>query len=298
MSDMTMESLTDTFLRLLEHIDDDPEGQEKIFSIISDAPDGSERDGIMALMFHEGIGVPVDMGKSFEYAEKAAFDGGDPLGYYVLGYMCDKAETPDQADGGPRQKYDHYDAERFYEICAGKDSPWKKYACNWLGDYYMNMARGGDPEIGIEYLEQIADTDAEAAGKLSDYYWDLVIPDYTDDKERAEALFKWTVIASRLDEEEEEYVYRLGWLYADGIGCEKSFWLALKYFGEAYFNGDWRGAESIANLLEEELSKDDHHLTQEEQKEFLSDIEKWRERAANLREKSDSDEPDSSLEED
>ena len=297
LQDIMKESLTETFLRMLGQTDSDPEMPEKIFGIISKAPAGSERDGLMALMHHEGIGIPVDLDKSFEYAEKAIGEG-DALGYYILGYMCDKAETPDQADGGPRQKYDHYDAERFYEICAKKESPWKKYACNWLGDHFLNMARGGDPEIGVEYLGQIAEDDAEAAGKLSDYYWDMVMPDHTGDTLCADALFRWTKKAVELDEEDEDLLYRLGWLYADGIGCGKSFLLALKYFGEAYFAGDWRGAVSIANLLEEKLKEEDTGLTQEELEEFRADIGKWRKRAETLKEESDMEEPDPAIEED
>lgn len=292
-----MNSLTDTFLRMFEHKDDNSESLRKIYELISDAPDSSERDGLMALLLHEGIGVPTSLEKSFEYAEKAAFEGGDALGYYILGYMCDKAETPDQAEGGPRQKYDHYDAERFYEKCAEKESNWKKYACNWLGNYFLNMARGGDPELGVEYLEQIAEDDAEAAERLSDYYWDIGIPDYPDD-ERAEDLFRWTKKAVELDEEDEEFLYRLGWLYADGIGCEKSFLLALKYFGLAYFAGDWRGAESIANLIQDKLEEEDTGLTPEEEYEFQADIAKWRQRAASLKAESDAEEPDPSIEED
>lgn len=294
---MTEKSLTDTFLAMMEYIDSDPGVAGAIFHTIEEAPDSSERDGLMALLLHEGIGTPVDLEKSFEYAEKAIDSGMDSCGYYVLGAMCDQAETPDQKEGGPRQKYDHYDAECFYELCAKKESPWKRYACLWLGDHFLNMARGGDPELGVEYLEQIADEDVDAAGKLSDYYWDIVMPDYTDDTERADALFRWTKKATELDEEDEEYLYRLGWLYADGIGCEASFWLALKYFGLAFFAGDWRGAESIANLLEEKLDED-HDLTPEEEAEFRADIEKWRKRAATMREEEDAEEPDAAIEED
>ena len=293
---MTTESLTQTVLRMLESKDSEPGIPEKIFELISEAPVSPERSGLLALAYHDGIGVPVDLDKAFDFAEKAFEDNRDPLACYILGYMCDKAETPDQAEGGPRQKYDHYDAERFYEICAGQESPWMRYACNWLGDYFLNMARGGDPELGIEYLEKIAEDDAEAAGTLSDHYWDIVMPDHTDDKEFNDALFRWTKVAARLDP--EEYVYRLGWLYADGIGCGKSFWLALKYFGEAFHQGDWRGAESIANLLEEKLSGEDTGLTPEELAEFRADIATWRRRAAELKEEEDSDEADPSIEED
>ncbi|MDE5814230.1 MAG: hypothetical protein K2H72_08090, partial [Muribaculaceae bacterium] len=176
------------------------------------------------------------------------------------------------------------------------DTPWKKYACNWLGDYFLNMARGGDPEVGIEYLEQIADEDEDAAERLADYYWDLVMPDYTDDTERADALFRWTRRAAGWGD--EDFLYRLGWLYADGVGCGKSLLLALKYFGEAYMAGDWRGAESIANLLDEKLANDPEDLTAEEKAEFKEDIAKWRNRAKSMKEESDAEEADPSLEED
>lgn len=295
---MGKQSLTEMFLRMLDSSDSNPDIQKKIFEAVSQAPDSSERDGLLALIHHEGIGVPVNLDKSFEHAEKAAFEGGDALGYYVLGYMCDKAETPDQAEGGPRQKFDHYDAERFYEKCAETDGPWKKYACNWLGDHFLNMARGGDPELGVEYLEKVAEKDAEAAGRLSDFYWNLVMPDYTDDEQRSEALFRWTKKVVELDEEDEEYLYRLGWLYADGIGCRKSFWLALKYFGETYLREDWRGAESIANLLEQKLQDDGETFTDDETEELLPYVATWRKRADELRQDDDAHDHDSAIEED
>lgn len=124
---MTRNSLTDTFLSMMEYIDSDPGVAGAIFHTVEEAPESSERDGLMALLLHEGIGTPVDLEKCFEYAEKAAFEGGDPCGYYVLGAMCDHCETPDQKEGGPLQKYDHYDAERFYEICADIDR-WRERA--------------------------------------------------------------------------------------------------------------------------------------------------------------------------
>lgn len=289
-------SLTDTFLRMLDLKESDPDIPERIFQFINDAPESPERDGLLSLIYHEGIGVPVDLEKSFDYAEKAIDDGKDPLGYYILGYMCDNAETPDQATGGPRLKYDHYDAEGFYEKCAEHDSHWKAYACSWLGDYFLNMARGGDPELGIEYLEKIAENDAEAAGRLSDHFWDIVMPDNTDDTYWTVPLFRWTKTAARLDP--EEYTYRLGCIYADGIGCERSFWLALKYFGEAFLQDDWRGAESIANLLEQKLQEDGATFTDEETEELRSSVATWRKRAEDLRQDYDAHDHDSSIEED
>lgn len=294
---MTDKALTEEILRIMGHAEEDPATAKKIFETVSNAPGSSERDGLLALIYHDGIGTPIDLEKSFGYAMKAIEEGRDACAYYVLGYMCDNAETPDQAEGGPRQQFDHYDAEHFYELCAKQDTPWKKYACNWLGDYFLNMARGGDPELGIEYLEQIADEDVEAAETLADHYWDIVMPDYTDDKESADALFRWTKKAAELDGD-EDFIYRLGWLFADGIGCRKSFPLAMKYFEEAYMAGDWRGAESIANLLQEKLATDPENLSAEEKAEFDTDISKWRQRALKMKEESDAEEPDTALDED
>ena len=79
------------------------EEHTRLVKVVSAAPEGPERDGLLGLLLHEGIGVPVDLDKSFDHAEKAA-KGGDALGYFLLGFMCENAETPDQAEGGPRQK--------------------------------------------------------------------------------------------------------------------------------------------------------------------------------------------------
>lgn len=163
---------------ILEQDEVTPEMMSRVAEMVLQAPDSPERDGLMALIYHDGIGVEQDLDKSFGYAEKAAFDGKQGIGYYMLGHMCEHAETPDQAGGGPRQKYDHYDAERFYEICSKIESEWRESAIIWLGDYYMDFAKGGDPEIGLEYYESIADTNAVAAERLSDYYRDFSNPDY------------------------------------------------------------------------------------------------------------------------
>lgn len=122
----------------------------------------------------------------------------------------------------------------------------------------------------------------EVAGKLSDYYWNLVMPEHTDDKEWTDQLFRWTKTAANLEEDEYEYTYRLGWLYAEGIGCKKSFWVGLKYFGRAFLEGDWRGAQSIADLLDERLNSD-ASLSDEEKSELKEDIQVWRIRAEEMR---------------
>jgi len=276
-------SLTDKFHETLAGFEEDPKVRGEVADMVLNAPDSSERDGLLAMLYHEGIGVPRNLDKAFELAEKAAFEGSDGLAYFLLGYMCDNAETPDQAEGGPRQKYDHYDAERFYEICSGIESRWRESAVIWLGDYYMNMAQGGDPEIGVEYYESIADDNAEAAGKLSDYYWNLIMPEYLEDEEWRRKAYEWTSVACRLNP--EDYSYRMGWIYADGIGCERNFDKAKEYFGKAYGYGDWRGAEAIAKLYEERL-EEKGAANEAEEERIRKEISEWHQKGDEMYEES------------
>lgn len=265
-------TLSNKFQELHKQFENNPKIGKKIINLIETAPESSERDGLMSLMYHEGIGYSIDLEKSFTLAEKAA-EGCDPLGYFMLGFMCDNIETPDQAEGGPRQKYDHYDAERFYAKCAEIESRWRPYAILWLGDYYLDSAQGGDPDIAVEYLESIADNNAEAAGKLSDYYWNLIMPEYFEDEEWRSQLFKWTTVAVKRNP--EGYSYRLGWIYADGLGCEKSYEKAFDFFLEAYLYGDEKGADAIAKIYEEYL-EDNPELDASEKKQINDEIVRWK----------------------
>lgn len=283
--------------------EDDPAMTAKAAELVLSAPIDSESTGLLALMYHEGIGVPADLDKCFTLAEKAVAEGGDGLGYFLLGYMCDNAETPDQAEGGPRQKYDHYDAERFYELCSKTDSRWAVPAHLWLGDYYMDSAQGGDPEIAVEHYEAIGEKDGEAACRLSDYYWDqltvdAVIPEEYRDKDLREKIFKWTQLAVR--DNPHDYSYRMGWCYADGIGCDarKGFRLARKYWEDAYGFGDWRAADAIATLFEERLEELPPDADEWERERCRKKIASWRKLAEKTREREWAEEPDCSQEED
>lgn len=290
-------NLTDKFSALFDGHEDDAAVGRRVFDLIESSPASAERDGLLALLYHDGIGVERDLERSFELAEKAAGEG-DPLGYILLGHMCDHAETPDQAEGGPRQKYDHYDAERFYELCAGKESRWRDDAVIWLGDYYMDSARGGDPEIGVEYYESIASHNADAAGELSDYYWTLVMPDHTDDEDRVKALYKWTETAARLDA--GDYAWRMGFLYAEGLGCEKSIEKAIEWFMKSWQCGDWRGAKCMADTYEKLLAEGTA-LSDQEKDRLNEEMTHWRKISDEMYEAAlleEEDEADSSMEED
>lgn len=267
-------TLSEQFLDLLEKYVENHDLGGKIAEMVLSAPETPESNGMLAYIYHEGIGVEPDLDKCFEYAEKAAFEGGDGLGYFLLGFMCDNAETPDQAESGPRQKYDHYDAERFYEKCAEIDTPWATMAHLWLGDYYMDFAKGGDPEIAIEHYEAIADKDADAAGAICDYYWGFCdsTPEEENDEELYKKVYLWTHKAYDLNP--EEYAYQLGCIYEDGIGCKPSFGKAKKYFEEAYGYGDNLAVDALVDIHEARLDEPD--LSPAERKECEEELAKWK----------------------
>ena len=298
-------SLTDEFYSILDAGDDSTEAKNMAAQLVLAAPVTPESTGLLALMYHDGIGVQPDMDKCFELAEKAALEGHDGLGYIMLGYMCDNAETPDQAQGGPRQKYDHYDAERFYELCAEAGGYWSTAAHLWLGDFFMDMARGGDPEIAIEHYEAIGEKKMDAASKLCDYYWEQ--KEYEDEHPDGykfegleEKLFKWTRVAS--DFKPEEYIYRLGWCYMDGIGVgedEDGAEMARSCWEYAFDLGDWRGASALAFLYEEQLKKlSDSEENEWERLRCEHELELWKKLGDIAREKQWAEEPDCALEED
>ena len=149
---------------------DTSESMEKAVRMVENASDSPERDGLMALIYYGGWGVAVDNEKAFFHAERG-MRMNDGASCYVLGLMCANGDTPDQREGGRRQVYDHYDAERFMEMAAETDSPWAVKAHLWLGAYFMDSCRGEDPEEGIEHYKAAAGCrSSEAAEFLSDYY--------------------------------------------------------------------------------------------------------------------------------
>ena len=234
--------LTYDFLDLLPQIDEKPELAKKAAELVLSAPKSPESDGLLAYMYHQGIGVEVDLDKAFDFAERGA-QGNDGTALYLLGHMCDNAETPDQAEGGPRQKYDQYDAESFMERCARTESPWAEAAHLWLGDFFLDMARGGDPDVAIEHYEAIGHVNSDAAGMLSDIYWD----EYAYKPDAASKAYEWTLEAVRLNP--HDYSYRMGCICADGIGCPPSLRLARKYFEDAYCFGHPDAQKALDKLL-------------------------------------------------
>ncbi|MDE6300815.1 MAG: sel1 repeat family protein [Muribaculaceae bacterium] len=276
-----METLTDRFIKTIAENDSASTAVGEIVRLVFEKPDTPEKFGLRAYLFHEGIGVPADMEMCVRLAEKAAFEYGDPLGYFLLGYM---------ADGTDDRR-----ALEFYEKCAGTKSRWGEQARLWLGRYFADIHRGNDIALGLEYFRSIAEDNSEAAGWLSDYYWSLVVPDYLNEDDWKSELFRWTSSAARLDP--AEYSWRLGLLYADGIGCEKDTDKAVDYLEEACDYDDWRAARSLADMLSDVL-KNNPDMSPEEKAECESAIREWNAWADEQREAEIKSEHDRSVEED
>lgn len=65
-------NLSDKFYEIIAGNEEDAGVRKAAADLVSAAPEGPERDGLLGLLLHEGIGVPVDLDKSFDHAEKAA----------------------------------------------------------------------------------------------------------------------------------------------------------------------------------------------------------------------------------
>lgn len=293
--------LSEEFYRMLEDRENNPDVEKKCAELVFSAPADAESNGLLALMYHDGIGVERNLDKAFEHAEAAA-EYNEGVALYLLGFMCENGETPDQLDGGPRQKYDHYDAEHFMERCATTESSWAIDANLWLGRYFMDMARGGDPEYAVECLERIGARDAEAAGILCDYYWEQWEYASADSEEERKVLAgkvrKWTAEAVR--QNPHDYSFRMGCCYADGIGIKpgSGFRLARKYWEDAYAFGDWRGAQAIADLYEERLESLGADAPESEKENCRKHIASWLKLARRQQERDVAEEADPSMEED
>jgi len=93
--------LSEDFYDMLRRADEHPEVMREAAEMVFSAPADAESDGLLALMYHEGFGVERDLDKAFVHASRAA-QADEGVALYLLGYMCENAETPDQAEGGPR----------------------------------------------------------------------------------------------------------------------------------------------------------------------------------------------------
>ena len=117
--------LSDKFHEMLGGHENDVQVRRQVADMVISAADSPERDGLLALIYHEGIGVSSDLAASLEYAGRAV-SRGDGLGCFLLGYMYETGE----AGAGHGED----DAVHYYERCAGLDSRWQTQAIFRLSD--------------------------------------------------------------------------------------------------------------------------------------------------------------------
>lgn len=172
-----MMSLSQQFQGLFE---DQPDNAA---AIVLGAPESEERDGLLLMMYAEGIGVAKDDARALAIAEKL----------------------------------------------NASSTKWGEYAHLWLGDYYMDSARGYDTDKAMDHYLEIGDTNGEAACRLADIFWNVWSELY-DESVRPEVehtLFYYSRLAAAYN---PEYLLQLGHCYATPIGCEKIESKALACF--------------------------------------------------------------------
>lgn len=235
------------------------EGEEKAVMEALASPVTPETAGVLGYIHYLGEGgIEPDNEKAFEYlmmGEKAD----DSLSLYFLGLMCYEGELPERGTGGTEQLFDWYDSERFMERCAATEGMMQEQALVWLGDFYMDFARGGDPDIAIEYYEKAAGMGSiEAMDKIATYYYDMAGSREYRDEELNTALFGAMTRLHAASPSTENY--NLGYLYENGIGTPKDMDKAAELYEADYREGFADGAQALADyysLLAETAGEED-----------------------------------------
>lgn len=219
-------------------------------ALVESAPRCPETDGLLGYLYYYGIGGKLKSVKmAYVMFERAIRDGDDSMSLYMLGQMCERVETPDQDTGGPRQKYDAYDAPRLMERCMKAEGIMAMAARLWLGEYYIDTARGGDPELGVGYLEKTAEYGTpEAVTVLARHYREMA--EYTgwQDEEVNRTLYKWQKLAWENDPVDEGYEYAR--LLCGIAGIEEDIELALRLFESDYDYGHPAGARALQSYYD------------------------------------------------
>lgn len=226
-----MSSLTQRFFSLFNDLENGASSPDAIASMLFSAPATPESNGLLSVIYHQGIGVKQDLEKSRKYAEDA-YRGGNMIGYFMMGYLSDNDQ----------------ETAFYYEQCAESGTEWAAPAHQWLGDYYMGY--GGDPEKAVAHYEAIGEAEPQAAAALCDYYWHNPQLDADHSK-----VFHWTSTAARLNP--HKFSYLLGCLYAEGKGCKADFQMAHDNFEDAITHGDKRGATALVILYRDRLKQPD-----------------------------------------
>lgn len=265
--------MTDEFFALLNDGKDN-EALEGVFGTKDNTP---EIFGLKGYCYYYGVGdCPENDDAAYAYFEAGAYSQ-DSLSLYCLGIMCDEGRTPDQAEGGPRQRHDQFDAEDFMTRCECAHGTFESAACLWLGEYFMDSTRGEDPEVGVEYYERAAAAGIQEAVKaLAEYYWEMAGYREYKDPEYNEKLFHWQQLAYEGNPHDESYNY--GCLLDGSFpGIPENLRLCLKLYEEDYEFGHSQGARALARHYE--ALSTDPRLSDEVALKAAKTAEIWDERA-------------------
>lgn len=224
------------------------------FNLVTNAPDGPERDGLSALLYYYGMGVTQDREKAFDLASRAA-EHEEGIALYILGTMWENGEVPGR-------QCDLKTARQLMTRCAASDSSWAEDARLWLD-------RCTDSEHG---------DNAGTAEKLADSHYNRAKSmKFADDEANRNALH-W--VAEAANSNPYDYSYRYGLMLVRGIGCNPSFRLGVKYLEDAYDFGQSKAADALAIVYREQAEKE----PQADRRQYcLRSSARWHERAEKLR---------------
>lgn len=202
-----------------------------------------EAFGLMGYLTYYGLGgIENDYTQALIWFEKGA-KGNDSLSLYYLGLMCEAYE-------GTEGKYDWYDAEPFMTRCADGRGKYAQFAALWLGDFFGDSAKGGDPEVSVDYYTMAAELGNEDAVKsLAEHYYDEAEYAEFKDEKLNKLLYKYQEEAYENNPHDESFNY--GYLIEHGIGTQKNMRLAMKLYEEDYTFGHSQGARALARHYEQ-----------------------------------------------
>lgn len=243
--------LSEDFWTLLRNNPDNDKVYRKAFNLVTDAPDGPERDGLLSLLYYYGMGVTQDREKAFCLASRAA-DHEEGIALYILGTMWENGEVPGR-------QCDINTAKQFMTRCAASESSWAEDARQWLDSCT-------DSEHG------------DNAGELADSHYNRAKSmKFADDEANRNALH-W--VAEAANSNPYDYSYRYGLMLVRGIGCNPSFRLGVKYLEDAYDFGQSKAADALAIAYREQAEKE----PQADRRQYcLRSSARWHERAKKLR---------------
>ena len=199
--------------------------------------------GYMGYMTYYGeAGIECDYKQALMWFEKGAEEN-DSLSLYYMGLMCEAYE-------GTEDKYDWYDAEPFMTRCAEQKGMYAQFAALWLGEFFGDSAKGGDPEVSIDYYTLAAELGNDDAIKyLAEYYYDEAENAEFKDENLNRQAYKYQEEAYEQNPHDESFYY--GYLLEHGIGTPQNLRLAMKLYEEDYTFGHSQGPRALANHYEQ-----------------------------------------------